>query len=168
MTDIELSRFDTASPTCQLFNQLMDKWSMMALATLNAGPLRFNAIKRSLSGVSQKALTQSLRRLQRNGLIYRRVIPVQPPGVEYEITPLGRSLQPPFLALYAWTTTNLSAVEQARLVFDKDVEGERAPGLDVGGRQHAVSTDVFGLRPDISAGTGEKTDTYPSRPLEPK
>ena len=63
--------------------------------------MRFNAVKRLLEGVSQKALTQYLRRLERNGLISRRVIPVSPVAVEYEITALGRSLQTPFKALYS-------------------------------------------------------------------
>ena len=83
------------------------------------GPLRFNAIKRRLEGVSQRALTQSLRRLERNGLVARRVLPGSPVAVEYEITPLGRTLQPPFKALYAWTMANLPDVERARAAFDK-------------------------------------------------
>lgn len=91
---------------------------MMVLAVLEPGPLRFNAVKRQLEGVSQKALTQCLRRLERNGLISRRVLPTSPVAVEYEMTELGRTLQPPFKALYAWTLANLPAVEAARRAFD--------------------------------------------------
>lgn len=110
--------FSVACPSRQLFDQIADKWSMMVLTVLDAGPMRFNAIKRHLEGVTQKALTQCLRRMERNGLILRRVLPLSPVAVEYEITPLGRSLQPPFKALHAWTLEHLATVEAARQLFD--------------------------------------------------
>ncbi|EIZ80978.1 transcriptional regulator [Novosphingobium sp. Rr 2-17] len=111
-------RFAVECPSRDLFDQIADKWSMMILTVLDDGPLRFNAVKRQLEGVSQKSLTQCLRRLERNGLVLRRVIPVSPVAVEYEITPLGRSLQVPFKALYRWTRDNFDAVEDARERFD--------------------------------------------------
>lgn len=110
--------FDVNCPSRLLFDQIADKWSMMALSVLEAGPMRFNAIKRHLEGVTQKALTQCLRRLERNGLISRRVIMSSPIGVEYAITPLGGSLLGPFQALHAWTLEHLDEVEQARQSFD--------------------------------------------------
>ncbi|RJG39894.1 helix-turn-helix domain-containing protein [Mesorhizobium sp. DCY119] len=112
------TRFAADCPCRVLFDQIADKWSMMVLAVLDQGPLRFNAIKRQLEGVTQKALTQCLRRLERNGLVTRRVIPLSPVAVEYEITTLGHSLQEPFRALYAWTLTSLPEVELARQAFD--------------------------------------------------
>ncbi|WP_102959085.1 winged helix-turn-helix transcriptional regulator [Mangrovicella endophytica] len=111
-------QFDVNCPSRLLFDQIADKWSMMVLSVLDTGPMRFNGIKRHLEGVTQKALTQCLRRLERNGLITRRVIPVSPIAVEYEMTPLGRTLLPPFKALYAWTMANLSEVDAARRAFD--------------------------------------------------
>src|SRR5205085_1891621 len=99
--------------------QSADKWSMMVLTVLDAGPLRFNAIKRQLEGITQKALTQCLRRLERNALISRMVLTGSPVAVQYEITPLGRTLQQPFKALYAWTGLKLPEVEQARKAFDQ-------------------------------------------------
>lgn len=111
-------RFAVDCPSRLLFEQIADKWSMMVLTVLDGGPQRFNAIKRRLEGVTQKALTQCLRRLERNGLVARRVIPTSPVGVEYAITPLGRTLQPPFKALYAWTVERLPEVEAARRAFD--------------------------------------------------
>ena len=118
--------FNADCPSRILFDQIADKWSMMVLKVLDAGPLRFNAIRRSIEGVTQKALTQCLRRLERNGLVERRVIPVSPVAVEYEISPLGRSLQAPFEALYRWTLDNMEAVEVARARFDAQSEpGER-------------------------------------------
>ena len=118
MTDCKVQRFASDCPSRLLFDQIADKWSMMVLTVLDAGPLRFNAVKRRLEGVTQKALTQCLRRLERNGLVERRVVPISPVAVEYEITPLGRTLQPPFRALYAWTMENLGEVEEARTAFD--------------------------------------------------
>jgi len=114
----EREHFSVNCPTRPLFDQISDKWSMMVLTVLDAGPLRFNAIKRHLEGVSQKALTQCLRRLERNGLVSRTVIPVSPVAVEYEITPLGRSLQRPFKALHDWMLEHLGEIDTAREVFD--------------------------------------------------
>jgi len=110
--------FSVDCPSRVLFDQIADKWSMMILTVLDDGPMRFNVIKRHLEGVTQKALTQCLRRLERNGLLSRRVIPASPIAVEYAITPLGRSLQGPFKALYLWTMEHLDQVEEARQVFD--------------------------------------------------
>ena len=115
----ELQRFAVDCPCRLLFDQIADKWSMMVLTVLNKEPLRFNAVRRLLEGVTQKALTQCLRRLERNGLVSRRVIPASPVAVEYAITPVGRSLFAPFKALYAWTLDHYSAVAEARETFDK-------------------------------------------------
>jgi len=111
-------QFHVNCPSRLLFDQISDKWSMMVLKVLDEGAQRFNAIKRQLEGVTQKALTQCLRRLERNGLVARRVIATSPVAVEYEITPLGRTLQAPFKALYAWTVQNLPEVDAARAAFD--------------------------------------------------
>jgi DNA-binding HxlR family transcriptional regulator len=119
LIDHEHHRFAGDCASRVLFDQIADKWSMMILTVLDDGPLRFNAIRRQLEGVTQKALTQCLRRLERNGLVERRVITASPIGVEYQITPLGRTLQVPFKALYAWTLDNMAAVERARTAFDK-------------------------------------------------
>jgi DNA-binding HxlR family transcriptional regulator len=110
--------FTAECPSRVLFEQISDKWSMMVMTVLDNGPVRFNGIKRRIEGITQKALTDCLRRLERNGLVERRVIPTSPVGVEYEITPLGRTLQPPFKALYAWTVQNMPIVDEARSRFD--------------------------------------------------
>ena len=73
-----LYRFAAECPSRQLFDQIADRWSMMVLAILEPGARRFNAIRREIEGVTQKALTQCLRRLERNGLVERRVIPLSP------------------------------------------------------------------------------------------
>lgn len=117
MLVIEPQCFSSDCPSRALFDQIADKWSMMVLAVLEDGPHRFNAIKRRLEGVTQKALTQCLRRLERNGLISRHVIP-SPLAVQYEITPLGNTLQQPLRQLHAWTIDKLPMVEHARNAFD--------------------------------------------------
>jgi DNA-binding HxlR family transcriptional regulator len=111
-------------PSRLLLDELADKWSVLIYAALNDAPLRFNEIKRTLEGITQKALTQTLRRLERNGIVARRVIEASPIAVEYSLTPLGRSLRTPFKALYEWTMVHLPDVETARQAFDaKRAEG---------------------------------------------
>ena len=109
-----------------LLDQIADKWSVLILAALCEGPLRFNAVKRCLGGITQKALTQSLRRLERNGLVARRVMPVSPIAVEYRVTPLGYTLKQPLQALHAWTVEHLPEVEQAQREFDARASGRDA------------------------------------------
>ncbi|MDK2761302.1 MAG: helix-turn-helix transcriptional regulator [Sphingopyxis sp.] len=102
-----------------LLDQIADKWSILVLGALCTGPLRFNALKRSLDGVTQASLTQTLRRLERNGIVERMVISTSPIAVEYVITPLGRSLEPLFHSIDDWTRTSLPEVEAARRRFDE-------------------------------------------------
>ena len=117
----QVFRADCASRP--IIDQIAGKWSMLILAVLCSQPLRFNEIKRRLEGITQKALTQTLRRLERNGLVARRVIPASPVAVEYSVTPLGRTLQQPFAALYAWTVDHLPDIEQAQRDFDRHASG---------------------------------------------
>ena len=84
--------FVATCPTRELLEQLADKWSVLLLLALSDGPVRFNALKRKVEGITQKMLGQTLRRLERNGLVERRVFATVPVTVEYEVTPLGRSL----------------------------------------------------------------------------
>lgn len=118
MIELHPQCFSSDCPSRSLFDQIADKWSMMVLAVLDEGPHRFNAIRRRLEGVTQKALTQCLRRLERNGLVARHVVSLSPVAVRYEITPLGRTLQEPFRQLYEWTRASLPSVEEARRRFD--------------------------------------------------
>jgi DNA-binding HxlR family transcriptional regulator len=118
--------FAKGHPGRELFDQVLDKWSLMTLGALASEPLRFNALKRRLEGVTQKALTQCLRRLERNGLVTRHVIPVSPVAVEYRITELGRTLLDPFRGLYAWVMVSLPAIEGARQDYDRRQAGSPA------------------------------------------
>jgi DNA-binding HxlR family transcriptional regulator len=103
-----------------ILDQVANKWSVIILTLLCDKPQRFNAIKRSLDGITQKALTESLRRLERNGLVARRVIPVSPVAVEYSLTALGLSLKEPFAALYRWSLEHQTVIESAQVAFDRN------------------------------------------------
>ena len=104
-------------PSRVILDQIADKWSVLVLAVL-AEPRRFNAIKRRLDGITQRVLTQTLRRLERNGMVARRILSGPPLGVEYSLTPLGRSLQGPFSALYEWTVANMVDIQIAQRRYD--------------------------------------------------
>lgn len=111
--------FALASATRPILDEIANKWSIMILSVLCTQPQRFNALRRRLEGITQKALTQALRRLERNGLILRRVIASSPVAVEYSITPLGQTLRDPFAALYVWTLEHAGNVQEAQRDFDR-------------------------------------------------
>lgn len=101
-----------------VLEQIAHKWSILVLTFLCEEPKRFNALKRRMDGVTQKALTETLRRLERNGLVDRNVSTSPPIAVTYSITPLGRTLQPPFLALYDWAVLHQTDLAKAQEHFD--------------------------------------------------
>lgn len=134
LMELDSTCFSSDCPSRTLFDQIADKWSMMVLAVLSDGPHRFNLIRRRLEGVSQKALTQCLRRLERNGLITRRVVSLSPVAVEYEITALGQTLQKPFGELHRWTLDKLPEVDAAREAFDARLSDNGFSGIQLGKR----------------------------------
>jgi DNA-binding HxlR family transcriptional regulator len=104
----------------ELIGQVADKWTMLVLEALaEKGVLRFTRLSESVAGISQKMLTQTLRRMEREGLIARTVHPVVPPKVEYKLTELGMSLGAAFCGVWIWAEKNLDAVEKARREFDE-------------------------------------------------
>lgn len=117
--------FRADCPSRPILDQISDKWSMMAMAVLER-PTRFNEIKRRLDGVTQRVLTQTLRRLERNGMVERRVLPTSPVGVEYSLTPLGESLREPFGALYGWTVAHADEIQARQRDYDARAVGEPA------------------------------------------
>lgn len=102
-----------------VLDQLTDKWTMLVLGVLNNGPARFNQLKKALGGVSQKSLTQCLRKLERSGLVQRTVLDGNVLGVEYSITDLGESLSEPFDAVFAWISKNAVKIEKSEAKFDE-------------------------------------------------
>jgi DNA-binding HxlR family transcriptional regulator len=95
-----------------------DKWSVLIVTRLGKGAMRFNELKREIGGISQRMLTLTLRNLERDGLITRTIFPTIPPRVDYELTPLGRSLLEPVTALGNWALQNATRIEVARAKFD--------------------------------------------------
>ena len=95
-----------------------DKWSVLVVTRLGGGPLRFNELRRSIGGISQRMLTLTLRALERDGLVARTVQPTNPPRVDYALTRLGRSLLEPVSELGSWARKNRPAIAQARERFD--------------------------------------------------
>ncbi|MBI1198989.1 MAG: transcriptional regulator [Phenylobacterium sp.] len=102
-----------------VLEQIAHRWSILVLTFLCEEPKRFNALKRRLDGITQKALTETLRRLERNGLIARNVTTTSPIAVVYSVTPLGRTLQEPFLSLYDWALDHQGDLREAQARFDR-------------------------------------------------
>jgi DNA-binding HxlR family transcriptional regulator len=102
-----------------VLEQIANKWSVLILSVLCVCPARFNEIMRRLDGITHKALADALKRLERNGLVRRTVLPTTPVGVEYTITPLGMSLKEPFAALYEWSVAHSAEVEGAQTDYDR-------------------------------------------------
>ncbi|MEN4753388.1 helix-turn-helix domain-containing protein [Pseudomonas sp. Ps21-P2] len=110
--------------TRPILEHIANKWTVLILSVLCTQPARFNDLKRRLEGITHKALSDALKRLERNGLISRKVLPTRPIGVEYTITDLGCSLREPFAALYNWSLANGSALERAQYVYDTSRKSE--------------------------------------------
>lgn len=102
-----------------LIGRIADKWTLLVLELLEEkGTLRFTRIAEQVEGISQKMLTQTLRQMERDGLVTRTVHPVVPPRVDYALTPLGNSLSAAFCGVWVWAERNLEAVEESRRRFD--------------------------------------------------
>ncbi len=103
-----------------LIGRVADKWTMIILEVLaDRGELRFTQLSRAAAGISQKMLTQTLRQMERDGMVVRTVHAVVPPRVDYRLTDLGASLGAAFCGVWIWAEENLTRVEEARAVFDE-------------------------------------------------
>jgi DNA-binding HxlR family transcriptional regulator len=100
-----------------LLSRVGDKWTVLVVGVLGAGPMRFNALRRSVGDISQKMLATTLRNLERDGFVTRTVMPATPPQVEYALTDLGSGLLEPVRALAEWTLANADRIEAARRAF---------------------------------------------------
>ena len=118
----ERDRFNVylaACPSRQLLDRLSDKWVGLVICSLEDGSRRYSEIARDVAGVSQKMLTQTLRSLERDGLVEREVTPSVPVRVDYRLTALGRSLLPVMSAVHAWAERHMPEVNSAREVYDR-------------------------------------------------
>ena len=111
--------FLAACPTRQLLDAISDKWVTLTLTALAGGPQRYNGLRKQIAGVSQKMLTQTLRSLERSGLVSRTVTPSVPVRVDYALTPLGASLMPVVAAVKDWAEQNIDDVRTAQDEFDR-------------------------------------------------
>jgi len=102
-----------------LLGRVADKWTMLVIETLaEAGEMRFSRIAEAVRGISQKMLTQTLRQMERDGLVVRTVHPVIPPHVDYKLTPMGLGLGEAFCGVWIWAGEHLAEIEKARRDFD--------------------------------------------------
>jgi len=105
-------------PMREVLDRIGDTWSLLVIINLQPAPLRFNALKRIIEGISQRMLTVTLRSLERDGLVRRTVRPTTPPEVEYALTDIGQSIAVPVAALGQWAKQNQPLLEEARARFD--------------------------------------------------
>ncbi|WP_427921839.1 winged helix-turn-helix transcriptional regulator [Streptomyces sp. cg40] len=119
---VEYDAFIRSCPTNQLLDRISDKWVSLVVAALAAGPMRYSDLARKIAGVSPKMLTQTLRSLERDGILSRTVTPSVPVRVDYELTPLGTSLSMLLLAVKDWAETHIEEVHEARGRYDEDDE----------------------------------------------
>jgi DNA-binding HxlR family transcriptional regulator len=112
--------YSGACPARGLLDRIANKWTTMIIGILGGAeaPVRFSDLRRSINGISQKMLTQTLRDLERDGLVVRDIYPVIPPRVEYSLTSLGRTLDEPLRALSQWAERHMNEVHAAQDAFD--------------------------------------------------
>ena len=110
---------ETCKALGRILDRVGDKWTVMVVGILSDGPMRFNALQRTVAGVSHRMLTLTLRGLERDGLVKRTAFATVPPRVDYELTKLGHSLKSPLAVLAEWVRINQTAIEHARRTFDR-------------------------------------------------
>lgn len=116
-----------ACPSRQILDVLANKWTMLVMGALSAGPMRFGELRRRLDGITQKMLTQTLRSLERDGLVTRTVYPTIPPRVDYEATELGHSVTGLLDSIRVWSEDHINEILDAREVHDERAAGEARP-----------------------------------------
>ena len=109
---------DPECPVRSILDRVGDKWAASVVTQLALGTTRFSVLKRQIEGISQRMLTETLRKLERDGVVKRTLYPTIPPKVEYQLTPLGESLVPSIQALVQWALTNQAEIKAARRHYD--------------------------------------------------
>ncbi len=102
----------------RVLDMLADTWTLLVISAIKYETRRYGEMQRMIEGISQKMLTQTLHKLERDGLLQRTVYPVVPPKTEYALTPLGKSLVPVLESMYDWSETNFDQVDIARRTYD--------------------------------------------------
>ena len=114
--------YDDRCPTRLVLGRLADKWTVLVVGQLAHGTRRFGELRREIMGISPKVLTQTLRALERDGILTRHVYASVPPKVEYTLTPLGRTLIDLVAAISGWAETHIEAVLEAQQTFDQQAQ----------------------------------------------
>jgi DNA-binding HxlR family transcriptional regulator len=117
-SEVAPDAFLAACPSRRVLARIGEKWALMVVVALEHGPVRFGGLLRRLEGVSQKMLSQTLRGLERDGLVRRTIVDERPLRVDYELTPLGRDLLPLACEVKAWAERRLAAIEDSNRAFD--------------------------------------------------
>lgn len=112
--------YSAACPSRQALDRLADKWTVLIVGTLERGPLRFGQLRDAIDGISEKMLTQTLRSLERDGLVARRDHGTMPPQVDYRLTEIGTTLAAPVAAIRAWAEHYIVDIEAARSAHDQN------------------------------------------------
>ena len=110
--------FDPDCPTRLVLDRIGDKWTVLVVLLLGNGPMRFSALRGRLGRVAPKVLTQTLRRLERDGLVTRKIFAEVPPRVEYTLTDLGHSLTGPIAVIGDWAEVNVGRITAAQDAYD--------------------------------------------------
>ncbi|MDA8444522.1 winged helix-turn-helix transcriptional regulator [Paracidovorax valerianellae] len=116
-------------PVRDVLDHIGDKWTTLILLTLAPGPLRFGALQRAVPDISKRMLAQTLRSLERDGLLTRHVFPTKPPSVEYRLSVLGRSVMVPLSQLLQWAEQHHGSIRTARERYDEEALATQAPAL---------------------------------------
>lgn len=119
----DLDPYSAGCPSRRLLDRIGDKWTVLIVGALAEGPRRFSELRRTIDGVSQKMLTQTLRGLERDGLVTRTVYAEVPPRVEYQLTPAGRTLQEPLKALERWSIEHFGQVAASWETYESENPG---------------------------------------------
>ena len=119
MRDSTDSPGDTSGLTLEIMDLVGDKWTLLVVYTLGDGTMRFSELRRRAAPISQKMLTQTLRGLERHGMVDRAVLPTAPPQVEYSLTKLGKSFLATAGIICAWTRDNMIEITESRERFDR-------------------------------------------------
>ncbi len=106
-------------PVRTVLDRLGDKWSVLLVTALAGGPLRYGQVRRTIPDISKRMLTQTLRDLERDGIVSREVFPTKPPSVEYALTEVGESLLGPIQVLVGWAESNFESIRNSRQSFDE-------------------------------------------------
>ena len=132
------------APDCpgrEVFNHVTSRWAMLVLVSLRDGPQRFYRLRDGVGGISEKMLSQTLKTLARDGLVYRQAEPTVPPQVSYQLTPLGVSLVAQLRGLIGWIGAHIEAVQSAQHAYDHAPMAASGQALPLPSRASAAAQD---------------------------